>query len=667
MIRRVGALLIIVLLVSGAIAQEKAIDPDKDQRLKQKVSLRVPSIPLHNLMRQLSTTTGVSLRADDTIREHRLVIYAPDQPLHLVMTHIAQAFGYQWKRIDYEDGPPTYRLVDPEPQRAKQPDWEWLRKEFVPRVCQEFQKPIEARLERLSRLKQSPNDVDLDDIDGVLAFTMSVERNFPAYRALCLLDDRGWARLQNGEMLFFNTRDGSFPTEATHEWKTLVERELTSIDFAKAGFEGESEALRRGLEATIQWVQSAVEMRVWLWYDPHQKELLGWYSVFDSDGRNVRDFVAVWNNSNHYEPILSQRFSLKEETPKSRANVSFPTHPAYDRKLERYRPPNLHSDWFSWLGELMIQMAEVSNICLVSEYYPLDVLTMGVEGEQSLTDRPISWSLLYEILRKNWYHASLSESGWLVVSHRMRNPARLEDIPQATVERWFYKPNYRGILTLEDYAELSNRDTSRLYTLYLFLTRYIEAYDIPSEDYFILDTDYLHGGVLFAQSSLATLSQSSQPYCELEQDDLNKLLEVRHALNLYASLTPTQRAILRRGGEIAFNELNYTQQVSFLRAVSDGNIVTLNELWHPIEQRQQVFQTARLRLVSRTCERDGYRLRPSERERIKTIKDWLENRATIETESVRVRHRVWRFEFLWNDRMYTAEIVMPYPIEREPK
>ncbi len=675
---KIALTLVLTAQLGGALAQEKAVDPARDERLNRPLSLRIVGLPLHRALRQMTDRTGVVLRVDDSLREYRVVLSAPDQPLHLVMEHLAQAFGYEWKRIDYEDEPPVYRLIDPNPTSAKtDPDWEWFRREFLPRVCQQLQTPIGERIE--TGYAQLKPESELRDMLSRMVIYAGIGDETPAYWALCQLSDAEWARLQRGEILFFSTGKGTLPPQALDEWKAIAEDDLRrDYEFSLEFGAYNPQELKESHERKLSHAKSAQELRVYLWYDSREKELRAWEVALNSEGQDVKQLAGVGlmtGNSRILDTRRPERETVRfYDDPEVQALLepTFPKHRGYEKKLERYRYPGPEGDWFSWLAELMVQMARTSNICLVAEYYPFEEGSLYVDWSSKIPRMPYDWARFYRLLHDAGYRAVLTEQEWLVLSHRNRDRARQNDLPQPVVERWFYKPNYRGILTLEECAEVANLPEIVRLGMVMHLQEFFTLDGVGYEAFYPTEIEHLHGGVGYANKTLTAL-ETFFSVCPSE----NQRTDVRtpkYALRLFGQLSPAQRALLRRGGALPFLALDFYQQVLFLQAISGGDLLTIEALWLPPEAQQEVFRGASVRLMADECERRGVRLADSEKERIRTVRDWFTNRASIfpersqvKVEPITVRHRVWRFEFSWDGQVYRIPFTMPYPVEREPK
>lgn len=693
MVRLLIGLLMGVVLVSCGLAQTQAVDPTKDERLKQTLSLRIASAPLHKALQLITKQTDVTLRVDDALHQHRVVLYAPDQPLHLVMEHIAQAFDYQWKRIELDNEPPVYRLVDPNPLPDADVDWRWLREKLLPRLCQEFSKPLNQRIAKAKDITAQGNALfrealSKDLVEALATFLSLSPDHTPALRALCGLSEREWKRLQNGELLLFSTDDGTLPIQALDEWKALKE-EATRHFYQRRESSGDRRFAGKNLDERLQEIGSGQELRVALWYSPSAKQLFSHFAVLDSEGRNVNELrigrrsVSGKDLSDYLILPAQPTLLLYQGLSKSEPEGAFPQHRGFQKRLDQYRPPSVQDDWFSWFGELMVQMAEASDICLVAEYYPFHTNAFYVGWDRSLS-MPLDWNRFYEILYTAGYVAKRSEQEWLVVQHRrlvdppysssgvVQGYVRHLDIPQAKLERWFYKPNARGMLTLEECAEITALPPKTFSNIMTTLEGYFSLFgdkvslrSLDSWEMTVLEP--LHGGIAYAYTSLLMMTGVTNTLYSEDGEERGSALVPPYALRLYGQLTPAQRALLKRGGSLPFLLLSPPQQVLFLQAISNGDLLSVEALWLSPDQRLEVLEGADVRLVADVLEAPAEGVSPSEAKRFKTLEEYIENCDDIKQEKIKMRIRMWRLEFHWDGENYVHRFLTPYPLEREPK
>lgn len=114
-------LLTIILFTSRAVFADKdALDPKTDPRLEKSTSIFQTPAPLSAVVKALSTQSGILLTTERSISEYRAILVADERPLHEVMRKLAEAFGFRWERKSKEGEPPSYMLVQPPADAARE-------------------------------------------------------------------------------------------------------------------------------------------------------------------------------------------------------------------------------------------------------------------------------------------------------------------------------------------------------------------------------------------------------------------------------------------------------------------------------------------------------------------------------------------------------------------
>jgi hypothetical protein len=321
------------------------------------------------------------------------------------------------------------------------------------------------------------------------------------------------------------------------------------------------------------------------------------------------------------------------------------------RTLKAFREPGVDDDWFQWLSELMVQMAEATDAPLVAEYYPLQPSSLILQDWKSYRPRlPQDWYRFQPLLKAFGYRVRLSDAGWVVIESRSREQARENDLPHPTLQRWLFKSDRRGVLTLDECAEFAVLSWEQRDSLYFYIQSFAELNDLMFE--VPREIDFLHGGLLHAQHTLVKLIDDRGGTAPRPEEG------AVFALQLYASLKPAQRAQLRGAG-IPFTQLDTAQQWRFLLAYTRGNILTMDDFWLPPAEREARAQQAYVRLVSELRTREGVRIPSDHQPPIRTIEDWKRHHHTVRTEKSLVRSRIWRFEFHWGGETQTVVLELP--------
>jgi hypothetical protein len=644
---RMRHILLIVALLWGSLWAQSALDPTEDERLQQTLTVRAVGMPLRDLCLQLSQRTKVTLKVDPSAQEYRACVYVKEKPLVEVMQHLAEAFGFQWQREKPSDEEPyQYRLVAPPRKTPETPPdaLERFRRKVLPKVCEQQRIPIEERFQRVIQYAGQGRTITEEERQALEPVIKSVDRfNIGAWYALCQMGESEWRRLANGEALFFSTRvPTQIPPKALDDWKAVFRKE---IEFLREQY-GDTPQRQRDLEK----LESVSELRTMIRYDADTGELKTAYEALADDNpfiidgsRYVYTEIALWKANT---PFL--------EMPEPEMEPPLPAnHPLLSRTLKAFHEPGVDDDWFQWLSELIVQMAEATDAPVVAEYYPLQPCPLILQDWERYRPRlPQDWYKFQALLKEFDYRLRLSDAGWVIIESRARDQARENDIPHPTLQRWLFKPNRRGILTLDECAEFAVLNWQQRSSLHFYIQSFAGLHDLLEGLFVPRELDFLHGGLLYAQNTLVYLTDDRAGTVPIPENGSV------HALQLYASLKPAQRAQLRGAG-IPFTQLDTAQQWRFLLAYTQGNILTMDDFWLPPAEREVRAQQAYVRLVSELRTREGVRIPSDHQPPIRNLEDWKRHRRSIRTETALVRSRIWRFEFHWGGETQTVVLELP--------
>ena len=108
-IRVLVGLLVIGFLSSGS--SQEAIEPARDPRLKQSVSLFEPAIPLGQLLERLTQHHKVVLIVASDWSKVRVAVAVQERPLWELLVAIERVFEpLRWRRVDLRGEKPRYKL-----------------------------------------------------------------------------------------------------------------------------------------------------------------------------------------------------------------------------------------------------------------------------------------------------------------------------------------------------------------------------------------------------------------------------------------------------------------------------------------------------------------------------------------------------------------------------
>lgn len=588
------------ILLSGNVAPaqdqaKSALDSQSDPRLKKTVSIHAPANTLADLMTQISKESGVQLSAMREISGYRACVVVKDQPVEHLMTHLADAFGYQWEKVEREGGSAAYRLYQSasarqrEQQEVKQvrdrslallrealrqmethlrtKDYETFRKEREDAKAQPdlTQKPLSEQ-----QIQQKLVEYAMSYIDGW--------DDWIAAGTLLRLSPGDWGRLQQGYALTFaNNQQGSpVPQDALDLWRDQQLKQLARTREAIAGRAGAPLVLRGDgggerelsledmLKEQEQRIRAAREIKVTLRYDTETGQVLHKVEVPMEQERGTRmtfafainetsfRFGSVFDTANALNPADWQ---LAEQVRKLKEG-SLPALPENlaKRKVQQNEKPDesQNEDFFNRFAYQLARVAKGSEVALVAELYPLypPNAYSGMAEAQN-------WQTVYEALNEDGYTLK-QEGDWVVISHISKPFARRYDVAQASLKRWFYDTKQQ--LEIDHYAEIA-----------FLMNPQIQA---------IVNRTMVRGMPQIAgrpggQAGTARVAVSGGGM------GLNRLLDdpvLRHALRLYGQMNTIQKQNLQKGDAAGFIAMNANQQKTYLETLALKTGAAMNEL-----------------------------------------------------------------------------------------
>ncbi|MER3403349.1 MAG: hypothetical protein C4337_08705 [Armatimonadota bacterium] len=269
------------------------------------------------------------------------------------------------------------------------------------------------------------------------------------------------------------------------------------------------------------------------------------------------------------------------------------------------------------------------------------------------------------------------ETEWVVVQSQLRQDARREEIPQSRLARWFYKPNKRGQLTLEDCTEMALLTATQSKKLYVYLQGYsglvglLGQFGVPYSD---PDLTHLHGGLEWVCETFFRFEGDMSSDFYNDTGGYLKPSGLRSILRLIGTLTPAQRQLLLRGGERRFATLTPKQQELFLLAwtIAEGRLLTVDALWEPTAL-PALLADATLRLVPLEKTTGSYTYPRELKSQWKSWADfwrWYRNTSAESREKLAIfqEHtiRVWQFHLSWRGGERIIYLAIDSPLRTEP-
>lgn len=455
-------LLTIILFVSPAVfANEDALDPKTDPRLEKVISIFQTPTPLTTVVKALSTQSGILLTTERSISEYRAILVADERPLHEVMRKLAEAFGFTWERKGKEGEPPSYMLVQPSADAAREAaelrEMERLADEIwryaaaqAAKWAPAGKKEVEARMEELrktyeARLKEGK--MSRAEIVGLLREAYAVNASQQPWRraatlALASLPPAQMRQLREGSIQL--VKGDALPPEALkqilEEWRE-VERPAPPVPVTP----DEPDQLEPRMEKPYQ-SQQWDNVEVWLFPDPAAGNIKALVSFLADDtragGSQVHEVTpSAWDLHIQMNGLL--RGMMQPRLPES---------PVFQKPTKAVEFQRRANDYLlDPTGVELAHFARANRTPLAAEWYPFSLGGMpGVRDVQAVAN----WGQIMMQLRD--YSAELAASeGWVLVRSFARAVARRTNIPHAQSAKWLLKPQAEGTLTLDDYAEIA--------------------------------------------------------------------------------------------------------------------------------------------------------------------------------------------------------------------
>ncbi len=455
-------LLTIILFVSPDVfAKEDALDPKTDPRLGKVISIFQTPASVSAVVKALSTQSGILLTTERSISEYRAILVAEERPLHEVMRKLAEAFGFTWERKGKEGEPPSYMLVQPSADAAREAaelrEMERLADEIwryaaaqAAKWAPAGKKEVEARMEELrktyeTRLKEGK--LSRAEVINVWREAYAVSASQQPWRraatlALASLSPAQVRQLREGSIQLVKG-DAMSPEalkQILEEWRE-VEKPAPPAPINP----DEPDQLEPRMEKPYQ-SQPWDNVEVWLFPDPAAGNIKALVYFLAGDtrmgGSQVHEVTpSPWDLHIQINGLL--RGMIQPRLPESPI-FQKPTKAAeFQRKANEYL--------LDPTGVELAHFARANHVPLAAEWYPFSLT--GLPGVRD-TRAVATWGELMTQLRD--YSAELAVSDdWVLVRNFARAVARRTNIPHAQIAKWLLKPQAEGTLTLDDYAEIA--------------------------------------------------------------------------------------------------------------------------------------------------------------------------------------------------------------------
>lgn len=545
-------LCVCLLTASSLRGAPSPLDPQADPRLAKKHTLYHPPTPLSELLQALSRQTGVALRVERPVAQHRAILVTHEQPLHEVLNKLAEALGFTWRKVEAKDKPAEYMLYQPAQalaqQRAEWSELQRLNQQIVQGALREIMQADVSQLDAIrrqyiERLKEprGTTKVARDREEAVAALqrrflkeaSYSWHKWVAAY-VLAKLPAPAWRRLESGEVLHFYTAqpDTPIPPNYVAVWKQL---EQESLD--RPGPFPTDERWREIVARNMRAVDGG---RITLFMHPVSGALMYSFAMTQGDLPIVHDSPKpLWYSLSDVAYLLEellQRSRTREEKPSA--------------LLQRLSQPLKEVKWNlqemgDIAGNLLARFARSNGVNLVAEWYPYpptmlyDVLLLRQPRDRDISSP--EWRQLEQFLKDYGYDMQHSD-GFVLVTQRLRTLCRQYDVPETLVRRWLFKRGREGELDLNDVLEVASLLPEQIQT-------------IPYR----------------ADNILAFRGSKNNPPGHLREIENHPQMQI--ALLAIASLPPAMRQTVLQGIPVPFVQLPAQAQRLLVLAASFGQPV----------------------------------------------------------------------------------------------
>ncbi|MGC8785757.1 MAG: hypothetical protein ACP5RN_15420, partial [Armatimonadota bacterium] len=443
------------------------LNPLEDVRLRQTVSAAFAPTPLGELLQKLSQQTGITLRAERTVAEHRAILVAHEKPLHETLRRLAEAFDYRWRKVEAKGKPPEYILFQPAQQQAQQAaEIEELRRLSramllgIPRRLREnpVEDPVSARARlREERQQRSPRFRNRSEAINYLQEqaarnSVSSSLTWGVMQALSLLSEQDWQRLQQGEVFRFDTASPNSPLPSSVVDMARLEWAEQARYEANLGLAADEDQ-RRHYERMQRINRAAVS----LWMDPLDGEM--YYTIRLYDGEPLPAWASATVRL-EVSSLLDLALQLDELLEKEEEAVSIDA--PLLKRLSRQIPlqPLSLNERLDVLGTLLSRYAKANEVCLVAEWYPYLSTgafsrTEGASLYSQPSDAQWNWLAVWSDLRSSRYQLRIT-GDWLVVTQRLRPLCRHYEIPERNIRRWLLMKGREGVPGLQEMVEIAS-------------------------------------------------------------------------------------------------------------------------------------------------------------------------------------------------------------------
>lgn len=491
----------LTLLLCGCIAAAKdPIDPQADVRLAKRSTFFFPPAPLGDVLQKISQQTGVSLRTERSVAQHRVILVAHDKPLHETLNKLAEAFGYTWRKIEKKGTPPEYMLFPPAQVMAQQQaEVQSLRQTALRLLRESVREWSQRQITELNAVREQMNAVamqatqtyreaqkPLGERETLRLLRMAIQQRFTeswaTWTVACMMarfTPQQWSALERGEVFVSETgrADTPLPPEVLHlfrsEHEAVLERQMKMFSGEEAQrFRREQmEQYRAADRALLRFALHPVSGRLC-----YSAVVFADNRILSSGEKAVtpplwevacalHDYPAGGDSLPPYDEGLVKRLSAKPPRavplePSAAMDVTGNVLALYARE----NGVDLVAEWYPYLpraeGDAGEARTETFPIVGMGEGMRLSAPSRDLEagevtfGSVKILSTALDWHTVQKNLRQNRYLLRDSER-WVVVTQQLRALCRHYEIPEASIRKWFLQPGRQGVPAVSDFVEIA--------------------------------------------------------------------------------------------------------------------------------------------------------------------------------------------------------------------
>ncbi len=555
-----------------------------DARLSRPVTVIEPSIPLADLLKKLTSETGVGLRVDDAWREVRVAVLVRNRPLQELMTALQSAFPpLHWATVKYPNQPPIYKLRYEPQERAPAPrdlgaSFARVRSiaKLIKQLLSQPQPPV------LNTLMDSlPDGVDAQEWRIAIHLYQS---SLPTYitGAEALL---GRPNPQSG---FYQVALQALTQLDESDWQQLAKRSSWATRI--------TEHPRLGITTLALWQTAELEFHNSC-TDTKEKSSqltkvddLLIHFWFDEDGNFYCGLMPLSYHGGEWRAAGKHEFACLVPAPVQATRpwkAAVPNLPAFEKPL----PPTpeyirQHATWYNALGCLLLEVADAAQLSLVAPIFPFyaagtseaNCFANATAQMSDILNFRVPSTDLPKLCRSTGLAFAL-QGDWLIATHADLEQAREDDIPDSLLKQLFPTEWLKREAWLLQVGQQLVTPSRRALPMLRLMMNYQGAYtdvpDLAQQRYELpVSRDASYYWMAAESKRLYSYPSTGLPIIQTELAD--DRFFYRYVWEFFLLLSPDQRRRALSGGLIEWNQMNPDQRRAFYAVVQRHPLTLLS-------------------------------------------------------------------------------------------